>query len=130
MGCGEEGARTKSDKILRPKLLLSAALVALIVAAPTGDQASAQMQMMNVRPGFGGGGPVTGMGGLGGGRFNSGSQSFVPMAHVGPLAIGDGRNIGIIGRGDFRNTLGHLKASSFTRRITNRLRSLPGNACW
>ena len=55
MGSGEERARTalKSNKILRPKLLLSAALAALIVAAPTGDRTSALA--MNLGSNFGAG---------------------------------------------------------------------------
>jgi len=101
MRSGQELARTThSNAISRPRLLLSAALAALLVAAATGNSASAQMQMMGLRPGLGGGGAVTGVGGFGGGRFNSGRQSFVPTGHVGHIAIGEGRNIGVVGRGD------------------------------
>ena len=120
MGPGKERARTasksnkvfSSNKVTRPKLLLSAALAALIVAAPASDQASAQMgqmQMMSVRPNFGGagavngGGPITGggavMGGgnLGGVHLNGGSQSYIPSGHVGHIPLGD---VGVVGRGD------------------------------
>jgi subtilisin family serine protease len=101
MRSGQDLARTThSNAISPPRLLLSAALAALLVAAPTGHQASAQMQMMGLRPSLGGGGAVTGVGGLGGGRFNSGRRSFVPTAHVGHIAIGEGPNIGVVGRGD------------------------------
>jgi subtilase family protein/fervidolysin-like protein len=109
MGSGEDRARTasksskvvSSNKVSRPKLLLSAALAALIVAAPASDQASAQM--MSLGPNFGGGraitggGPVTGGGNLGGVRVNGGPQSFVPLGPVGHTAIGA---VGIVGRGD------------------------------
>jgi hypothetical protein len=109
MSPGEERVRTVSKpskvfspvKTWRPKLLLSAALAALIIAAPASDQASAQM--MGLRPNFGGGGavtgggPVTGGGNLGGVRFNGGS--FVPLG-PGHIAIGNIGNIGMVGRGD------------------------------
>ena len=98
----ERARTTHSNAIPRPRLLLSAALAALLVAAPAGHQASAQMQMMGLRPSLGGGGAVTGVGGLGGGGFNSGRRSFVPTGHVGHIAIGEGPNMGVVGRGDPR----------------------------
>jgi subtilisin family serine protease len=91
MGCGEERARTTSNKILRPKLLLlSAALAALIVAAPTGDRTSALA--MNLGSNFGASrfsGPV---------HLNSGPH--VTTGNFGGTVIGNGRAIGVVGRGD------------------------------
>jgi hypothetical protein len=91
MGSGGERARAASNNILRPKLLLSAALAALIVAAPAGEQTSALA--MNLGSSFG---AV---------RFNSGPQTFVPRGNLGGTVIGNGRAIGIVGRGDLGNGL-------------------------
>src|SRR5260370_35947543 len=97
MSTGGERARAASNSILRPKLLLSAALAALIIAAPTGEQTSALA--MNLGSSFGAA------------RFNSGPQTVVPGGNVGGsvggnlggTVIGNGRAIGIVGRGDLGN---------------------------
>ena len=100
MGSGGERTRTSSHGILPPRLVLSAALAALIVAAPAGDRTSALA--MNLR-GFGAarfGGPV---------HFNNGPR-VVPRSAVGGTSAGGGREAGIVGRGEHG-------------------RDLPGNSC-
>ncbi|HWF96221.1 MAG TPA: S8 family serine peptidase [Xanthobacteraceae bacterium] len=99
MGSGEERTRTASGRILPPKLLLSAALAALIVAAPTGDRPSALA--MNLGSGFGAGRL---------GAAGTVHLSNVPRGPVGGTAIGNGREVGIVGRGEHG-------------------RDLPGNPC-
>src|SRR5216684_2667964 len=86
MGSGGERARAESDRILRPKLLLSAALAALIIAAPTGERTSALA--MNLGSNFGAA------------RVSSGPHSFVPRGNFGGSLIGNGREPGVVGRGD------------------------------
>jgi Subtilase family len=101
MGSGEERARTalKSNKILRPKLLLlSAALAALIVTAPAGDRTSALA--MNLGSDFGASrysGAASFNSGAAG-RLNRGPR--VSTGNFGSTGIGNGRAIGIVGRGD------------------------------
>jgi hypothetical protein len=90
MGSGGERARAASVRILRPKLLLSAALAALIVAAPTGSALA-----MNLGSNFG----VS--------RFNSGPQTFVPRGNLGGTVIGNGRPVNVIGHGDLGNGSGN-----------------------
>jgi Subtilase family len=90
MGSGGEHPRTASDTILRPKLLLSAALAALIVAVPAADGTSALA--MNFAAA----------------RFNSGPHSFAPRGNIGGTAIGNGR-VGVVGHGDpGKGSLGNL----------------------
>src|SRR5258707_15349156 len=84
MGTGGERTRAASSNILRPKLLLSAALAALIVAAPTGERTSALA--MNLGSSFGAA------------RINSGPQTFVPKGNVGSTAIGKSNATGVVGR--------------------------------
>jgi hypothetical protein len=86
MGSGEERARTASDKILRPKLLLSAALAALIVAAAAGDRASAMAISRGSH--------------FGAVRLNTAQHSVVPRGNVGGREAGYGRVAGVTGRGD------------------------------
>jgi subtilase family protein len=96
MGSGRERARTSSGRILRPGLLLSAALAALMVAVPTGGRTSALA--MNLGSGF----AVS--------RFNNVPHTFVPSGPaggarigrgpVGATTIGNGRVVGVVGRGD------------------------------
>jgi hypothetical protein len=90
MGSGGERARTASDRILRPQLLLSVALAAIVIAAPAGEQTSAWA--MN-------------LGGFGAARFNSGSLNsgshvFVPRGNVGGPVTGTGHAIGVVGHVD------------------------------
>jgi hypothetical protein len=91
MGSDEERTRTTvPGRAMRPKLLLSAALAALIVAAPTGDRTSALA--MNLSSSLGSSrftGPV---------RLNSGSH--VSTGNVSSTVIGNGRAVGVVGRGD------------------------------
>jgi subtilisin family serine protease len=86
MGSGAERPRTASDNILRPKLLLSAALAALMVAAPAGDRTSARAMS------FGSG--------LAAARLNSGPHNFAPRGSLGRTAIGNGRETGVVGHVD------------------------------
>src|ERR1700681_2865280 len=92
MSLGGERARTASNSILRPNLLLSAALAALIVAAPAGDRTSALAMELGSS--------------LGAARFNSGPQInsgpqvFVPRGSFGRPSIGNGREIGVLGHVD------------------------------
>jgi subtilisin family serine protease len=86
MGSGEERPRTASDKILRPQLLLSAALAALIVAAPAGDRTSARAMSLGSS--------------FGAVRLNSGPHNFAPRGGFGRTAIGNGREIGVVGHVD------------------------------
>src|ERR1700692_2199639 len=91
LGSGEEPTRTTApDRTMRPKLLLSAALAALIVAAPTGDRISALA--MNLGSSSGSSrftGPV---------RLNNGPR--VSTGNVSSTVIGNGRAVGVVGRGD------------------------------
>ena len=100
MGSGGERTPAASKPLpspklrLQPKLLLSAALAALILAAPAGDRTSAAMEL----------------GGFAGARFNggpsvmgpavTGMHSVVPGGNLGGTAIGVGRQPGLIGRGN------------------------------
>src|SRR5476651_1220227 len=87
MGSGGDRAQTASNRIPRSRLLLSAALAALALAAPAGDPTSAQA--MSLGSGFG---AV---------RFNSGPRTSVgPSGNLGHSAIGhttmgNGRVIGV-----------------------------------
>jgi subtilisin family serine protease len=82
MGSGGARAHTASDRILRPTLLLSVALAALVVAAPAGNQTSAWAMQL---------------GGSGAARFNAGSHVFAPVGHIGGPVIGTGHAIGVVG---------------------------------
>jgi subtilisin family serine protease len=93
MGSGGERTRTASDRILPPKLLLSAALAALIIAAPAGDRTSALA--MHLGSGFG----AARLGGAGAVHLNSGPR-VVPRGTVGGTSVGGGREVGIVGRGE------------------------------
>src|SRR5579863_9740842 len=93
MGSGGERTRTASDRILPPKLLLSAALAALIIAAPAGDRTSALA--MNLRSGFG----AARLGGAGAVHLNSGPR-VLPGRTVGATSVGGGREVRIVGRGE------------------------------
>ena len=86
MGSGEERTRTASDTILPPKLLLSAALAALIIAAPAGDRTSALA--MNLRSGFG----AARLGGAGAVHLNSGPR-VAAKGTVGGTSVGGGREV-------------------------------------
>jgi subtilisin family serine protease len=83
MGSGEERTRTASGRILPPKLLLSAALAALIVAAPTGDRTAALA--MNLGSSFG----AARLGGAASVHLNN-APRIIPRGPVG----------GIVGRGE------------------------------
>jgi hypothetical protein len=88
MGSGGDRAHTTSNGLPRSRLLLSAALAALVLAAPAGDPTSAQA--MNLGSGFG---AV---------RFNSGPRTSIGpsgnLGHtaIGHTAVGNGREIGVI----------------------------------
>jgi subtilisin family serine protease len=87
------GLKAPSNKIRRPKLLLSAALAALIVAAPTGDPTPASA--MNLGSGFGArfGGPVR--------LTNTNRPRFVPhiVPHGNPglTSVKVGHDVGVVG---------------------------------
>ncbi len=87
MGSGAERLKASANSIPRPKLLLSAALAALIVAAPAGDPTPASA--MNLGSGFGGrfGGPV---------RLNNGPR-IVPHGNPVGTPIRVGHEAGIVG---------------------------------
>jgi len=88
MGNGEERTRAASNRVLRPKLLVSAALAALILTAPAGDRTSAATVL------------GTNFAAL---RLNSGPngpRSFVPRGKFTGGAIGNGRELSVVGRGD------------------------------
>jgi subtilisin family serine protease len=89
MGSGAERTRTASHGILRPRLLVSAALAAIILASPAGDRTSSAMVFGNFAAA----------------RSNGGPRSFVPRENfgrtpIGHTAIGNGRDVGTVGRGD------------------------------
>jgi subtilisin family serine protease len=92
MGSGGDRAHTASNSIPRSRLLLSAALAALVLAAPAGDPTSAQA--MGLGSGFG---AV---------RFNSGPRTYVgPSGNlgrstIGHTAVGNGRDTGVVGHMD------------------------------
>jgi len=92
MGSGEERTRTASGRILPPKLLLSAALAALIVAAPNGDRTAALA--MNLDSSFG----AARLGGAATVHLNN-APRIIPRGPVGGASIGNGREVGIVGRG-------------------------------
>jgi hypothetical protein len=88
MGSGADRLKIPSNRFRRPKLLLlSAALAALIVAAPAGDPTPASA--MNLGSGFGGrfGGPV---------RLNN-APRIVPHANPVGTSIKLGHDVGIVG---------------------------------
>src|SRR5580704_12156658 len=91
MGSGEERTRTASVRILPPKLLLSAALAALIAAAPTGDRTAALA--MNLGSSFG----AARLGGAATVHLNNGPR-IVPRGPVGGAWVGNGREVGIVGQ--------------------------------
>jgi subtilisin family serine protease len=76
MGSGGDRTRTASGRILRPRLLVTAALAALIVAATTGGQTPARAMSFTAA------------------RFNSGPHTSVSRGSV------SGHEGGIVGRGD------------------------------
>jgi hypothetical protein len=88
MGSGAERLQASANSIRRPKLLLSAALAALIIAAPAGDPTPASA--MNFGSGFGArfGGPV---------RLNNGPR-IVPHGSPGGTSIKLGHQAGIVGQ--------------------------------
>jgi hypothetical protein len=91
MGFGGKSTRTASDAILPPKLLLSAALAALIIAAPAGDRASA----LAMRSGFG----AARLGSAGTVHPNS-SLRVAPRGPVGGTSVDGGREARIVARGE------------------------------
>jgi subtilisin family serine protease len=93
MGPGGERTRTASERILPPKLLLSAALAALIIAAPAGDRTSALA--MHLGSGFG----AARLGGAGTVHLNSGPR-VAPRGTLGAVSVGGGREVGLVGRGE------------------------------
>jgi subtilisin family serine protease len=95
MGNGEERTRAVLNRVLRPKLLVSGALAALILAAPTGDRTSAAMVL---------GTNFAALRLNSDARFNSerpsGLRSFVPRGKFTGGATGNGRELSVVGRGD------------------------------
>jgi hypothetical protein len=95
MGSGAGRFKASTNNFRRPKLLLSAALAALIVAAPAGDPTPASA--MNLGSGFGGrfGGPVRLS------NTNTNGPRFVPhiVPHGNPglTSIKVGHDVGIVG---------------------------------
>jgi hypothetical protein len=71
--------------------LVSAALAALIVAAPLANRSSAWAMSL---------------GGFGAGRFNAGPHVFVPRGNLGGSPVGTGRAIGVVGHVDSGATVG------------------------
>src|ERR1700722_2303411 len=98
MGSGGERTHTASDGILSPKLLLSAALAAVLIVAPAGDRTSALA--MRLGAGFGAGR----LGGAGTVLLNNG-PGVVPRSTVG--SVGGGREVGIVGREHGRDEPGN-----------------------
>jgi len=80
--------RISSFRILRPKLLASAALAAVIVSLPAIDQASAQFPGTGLHQRLGAAGP------------GSALQSVSRTSVVGHSIIGNGHDLGKVGRGD------------------------------
>ena len=134
MGSDEQHARATQNKILRPKLLLvSAALVALIVAAPAADPTSALAMDL----GSSGFGRISGPTHISSGTFNGGSLNngvhvstggmHVVPGNVGGATVGNGHEIGVIGRvgqGSSGNPCNPGRVSSVNQ--LNRLRCGPG----
>ncbi len=114
MRSGKRFARAHANAVARSKLLLSAALAALIVAASIGDEASAQMRMMGARPGFG---AV---------RFNAAPRSFAPRGNLGAVT-GNGRTLGVVGRSDPAGSSGNsCKGGRRTSCVVNNGSDRPG----
>src|SRR5258708_17626957 len=97
MGPGEQRLRPTSRNIMRPRLLVSAALAALVVAAPTGEPTA--RLAMNLGSGF-----ATS-------RFKEpvhlNNVPREPTGRLGNTKIGNGHVIGVLGRGDSGNGSGN-----------------------